>query len=299
MAKREKFSIWGGEPSTKGECYNFFQERKKLWFEGYILQGDDEKYMKEMMSKYYYTPLEQAKHLVQDVWHKNKDKIIEIKVVLGPVFGEKTFEFWIEKPTYTMSKTIGMVDGKISCTDKEGKPFLMETIDSFGKMFNFSTARCICFPGQTGLTHESAKPKSAVMEALKNAIAQPKIQWKKDQGYRPRIDPRMDAHHVDGKEFKTIFLKFVNTLKISEEEFYQKIYPEHGNYETNLLEYVNITGWQFKNNFKANTWRETWFNFHEKYREYEMVDPVAHHKLSSDEIKFKTSIRKNVEDLLK
>ena len=109
----------------------------------------------------------------------------------------------------------------------------------------------------------------------------------------------MDAHHVDGKEFKTIFLKFVNTLKISEEEFYQKIYPEHGNYETNLLEYVTITGWQFKNNMAGKTWKETWFDFHEKYREYEMVDPIAHHKLSSDEIKFKTNIRKNVEDLLK
>ena len=297
MAKREKFSIWGREPDTKKGCYEFFQERKKLWFEGYILEGDDEKYMKEMMSKYYYSPLKP--HLVQDVWHKNKDKIIEIKVVLGSVFGEKTFQFWIEKPTYTMSKTIGMVDGEISCTDKEGKPFLMETIDNPGTMFNFSTARCICFPGQTGLTHESAKPKSAVMEALKNAIAQPKIQWKKDQGYRPRIDPRMDAHHVDGKEFKTIFLKFVNTLKISEEEFYNKIYPEHGNYETNLLEYINVTGWQFKNNSDANIWRRTWFEFHEKYREYEMVDPVSHYKISSDETKFKTSIRKNVEDLLK
>jgi len=30
-----------------------------------------------------------------------------------------------------------------------------------------------------------------------------------------------------------------------------------------------------------------------------MVDPVAHYKISSDETKFKTSIRKNVEDLLK
>ena len=61
-----------------------------------------------------------------------------------------------------MAKTIGTVDGKISFTDKEGKPFLMETVDNPGTMFNFSTARCICFPGQTGLTHESAKPKSAV-----------------------------------------------------------------------------------------------------------------------------------------
>ena len=184
MAKREKFSIWGREPDTKKGCYEFFQGRKKLWFEGYILQRDDEKYMKEMMSKYYCSPLKP--HLVQ----------------------EKTFEFWTKKPTYKMAKTIGTVDGKISFTDKEGKPFLMETIDDHGTMFNFSTARCICFPGQTGLAHESAKPKSAVMEALKNAIAQPKIQWKKNQGYRPKIDPRMDAHHVDGKEFKTIFLKF-------------------------------------------------------------------------------------------
>ena len=139
MAKREKFSIWGREPDTKKGCYEFFQKRKKLWFEGYILQGDDEKYMKEMMSKYYCSPLKP--NLVQGVWHKNKDKIIEIKVVLGPVFGEKTFEFWIKKPTYKMSKTIGTVDGKISCTDKEGKPFLMETVDDPGTMFNFSTAR--------------------------------------------------------------------------------------------------------------------------------------------------------------
>ena len=174
----------------------------------------------------------------------------------------------------------------------------MEDIGS-GKMFNFSVARCICFPGQTGFEHESALPKPAVMQALKNAIASPKIEWKKSKGYRPRIDPRMDAHHVDGKEFKTIFLKFVNTLKITEEEFYSKIYPEHGNYESSLIEYVNITGWQFKHELNANRWKESWFDFHEKYREYEMVDPIAHHKLSSDEIKFKTSIRKNVADLLK
>ena len=105
-----------------------------------------------------------------------------------------------------------MVDHKVSFTNPDGTPYteLMKDIGS-GKMFNFSVARCICFPGQTGLEHESAKPKPAVMEALKNAIAQPKIEWKKSKGYRPRIDPRMDAHHVDGKEFKTIFLKFIDT----------------------------------------------------------------------------------------
>ena len=276
MAKREKFSIWGSEPQYKNACYKLYHERKQLWFEGYILEGDDEKYMKEMMDKNYYSSLKP--HMVQDVWHANRDKIYEIKTVMGPVFGEKTFEFWTEKPTFSQQNAFTIIDGK---------------------MFNFSVARCICFPGQTGFEHESALPKPAVMQALKNAIASPKIEWKKSKGYRPRIDPRMDAHHVDGKEFKTIFLKFVNTLKITEEEFYSKIYPEHGNYESSLIEYVNITGWQFKSNLNANRWKNAWFDFHEKYREYEMVDPIAHHKLSSDEIKFKTSIRKNVADLLK
>ena len=77
MAKLEKFSIWGSEPQYKNACYKLFHERKKLWFEGHVLTGDDEKYMKEMMSKYYYSPLKP--HLVQDVWHENEDKIIEIK----------------------------------------------------------------------------------------------------------------------------------------------------------------------------------------------------------------------------
>jgi len=235
--------------------------------------------------------------MVQDVWNKNKDKIIEIKVVSGPVFKEKTFEFWTEKPTFSKQRAYDVVDGKVIGIESPHYAIL-EDIGS-GKMFNFSVARCICFPGQTGFEHESALPKPAVMQALKNAIASPKIEWKKSKGYRPRIDPRMDAHHVDGKEFKTIFLKFVNTLKITEEEFYSKIYPEHGNYESSLIEYVNITGWQFKHELNANRWKESWFDFHEKYREYEMVDPIAHHKLSSDEIKFKTSIRKNVADLLK
>ena len=298
MAKLKKFSIWGSEPQYKNACYKSFQERKNLWNEGDILNKEDEKYMKEMMGKCYYSPLKP--HMVQDIWHKNKNKIIEIKVVAGPVFGEKTFEFWTKKPTFSQQNSFTMIDGKVSTTNADGSncTHLMEDIGS-GEMFNFSVARCICFPGQTGLVHESAKPKPAVMEALKNAIAQPKIEWKKNQGYRPKIDPRMDAHHVDGKEFKTIFLKFINTLKISEEEFFSKIYPEYGNYETSLIEYINITGWQFKHELNANRWKESWFDFHEKYREYEMVDPIAHHKISSDEIKFKTNIRKNVEDLLK
>ena len=291
MAKREKFSIWGREPDTKKGCYEFFQERKKLWFEGYILEGDDEKYMKEMMSKYYYSPLKPQ--LVQDVWNKNKDKIIEIKVVLGPVFGEKTFEFWTKKPTYTMSKTIGMVDGEISCTDKEGKPFLMETVDNPGTMFNFSTARCIWFPGQTGLTHESAKPKSAVMEALKNAIAQPKIQWKKNQGYRPKIDPRMDAHHVDGKEFKTIYLKFLNTIQKSEEEFISMLYPTHGDFNTAKISYIgmmnNGIGWNFKK--EDEKIKKAWVQFHNRNASYELIDPASHRSITSEETKFNTDIR--------
>lgn len=296
MAKREKFSIWGSEPQYKNACYELFHKHKTSWPIGHILKNEDEKYMKEMMSNFYYSPLKP--HMVQDVWNKNKDKIIEIKVVLGPVFGEKTFEFWTEKPTFSKQRAYKVVDGKILGIESPHYAIL-EDIGS-GKMFNFSVARCICFPGQTGLVHESALPKPAVMQALKNAIAQPKIEWKRNKGYRSGIDPKMDAHHVDGKEFKTLVLKFVgDALKILETEFYSKIYPEHGNYETAFIEYVQITGWQFKNNPKANKWRSSWFDFHEKYREYEMLNPTIHREVTSNETKFKTSIRDNLGDLLK
>jgi len=296
MAKREKFSIWGSEPQYKNACYELFHKHKTSWPIGHILKNEDEKYMKEMMSNFYYSPLKP--HMVQDVWNKNKDKIIEIKVVSGPVFKEKTFEFWTEKPTFSKQRAYEVVDGKILGIESPHYAIL-EDIGS-GKMFNFSVARCICFPGQTGLVHESALPKPAVMQALKNAIAQPKIEWKRNKGYRSGIDPKMDAHHVDGKEFKTLVLKFVgDALKILETEFYSKIYPEHGNYETAFIEYVQITGWQFKNNPKANKWRSSWFDFHEKYREYEMLDPTIHREVTSNETKFKTSIRDNLGDLLK
>jgi len=225
MAKREKFSIWGKEPDTKKGCYELFHKQKASWPIGHVLKNDDEKYMKEMMGNFYYSPLKP--NMVQDIWHKNKDKIIEIKVVSGPIFREKTFEFWTKKPTFSQQPSFRIVDetkdfkSGASSTNEDGTPYteLMEDINS-GIMFNFSVARCICFPGQTGLVHESALPKPAVMQALKNAIAQPKIEWKKSKGYRAGIDPRMDAHHVDGKEFKTIVLKFIiDALKISEEGF--------------------------------------------------------------------------------
>jgi hypothetical protein len=294
--KREKFSIWGSEPQYKKACYELFHQHKASWPIGHILKNDDEKYMKEMMGNFYYSPLKP--NMVQDIWHKNKDKIIEIKVVSGPIFREKTFEFWTEKPTFSKQRAYDVVDGKVIGIESPHYAIL-EDIGS-GKMFNFSVARCICFPGQTGLVHESAKPKSAVMEALKNAIAQPKIEWKKSKGYRSGIDPQMDAHHVDGKEFKTLVLKFIiDALKISEEDFYNKIYPEHGNFETSFIEYVQTTGWQFKNNPTANKWRNSWFDFHEKYREYEMVDPNIHREITSNETKFKTSIRDTLGDLLK
>ena len=56
----------------------------------------------------------------------------------------------------------------------------------------------------------------------------------------------MDAHHVDGKEFKTIYLKFLDTIKKKEDEFVLSIYPEHGNFESAEIEYHGMIGWEFK-----------------------------------------------------
>ena len=250
-----------------------------------------------MMDKYYYSPL---KPEVQQYWKKQRDKIIEIKVTHHEIYGASggtRLEFWTRKPTYKMSKTIGMVDGKIAFKDKDDKLFLMKSIDDPGKMYAFSVARLVCFGGD-GHKNESLKPRAAVIEALQHCISDDKINWKKDQGYRPNIDPRMDAHHVDGKEFKTIYIKYLNKIEMDEDSFVKMLYPQHGNFETNHVYYSDDgTGWKLKKTEKGKVVYETFWEFHYKNREYEMVDPIAHQKLSSDEIKFNTSIKNKIKEI--
>jgi hypothetical protein len=293
--KREKVSIWGQEPNTKDFCTKLFKEKKKSWPLNYVLNEEETNYVKDMMSEYYYSPLKP--HLVQDVWHANKDKIIEIKVTYHEIYGSgggTRLEFWIRKPTYKDASTFGLVDGKLASHDKNGKKFTTKVIDDVGYMRAFSVARCTCFGGD-GMKNESAFPRPAVMEALKNAIAEEKIYWKKSQGYRSGIDPLKHAHHVDGKEFKTIYLKFLNVINMSEEELIKRIYPEHGNFETNLIVYSEDgTGWRFKNTEReiGNAFNE----FHYHNREYKLIDPKPHAKLTAAEIKFNTSIRKQLNE---
>jgi hypothetical protein len=270
---REKFNIWGKGPMSKKDCYETYQNIKKNWSIDYVLNEEETKYMKEMMDIGYQSPIKPG--MVQDVWKKYRDSIVEISVVKGPIFKEKTIWFWTKKRTFKYINNSNF----------------FKIIDNPGEYFDFSVARCICFPGQTGYTHESDYPKAAVHRAMVNEIAAPKIKWKKDQGYKSGIDPIMHAHHVDGKEFKTIKQKFFNELKITEDEWVNKIYPTHGNFDTAKIEYITIVGWNFKLDDRSNFFKNIWFDFHERNREYELIDPSTHRKLTSDEIKFNTNIR--------
>lgn len=255
---RQKYSIWGREPDTKKGCYEFWQSLKQQWPFNYSLNEEETKHLKNMMDQYYYSPT--FSYMVQDVWKKKRDYIHRIDVVRGPVYGEKTFWFYYDTG---FEKSI----------------------------YDFSTARLICFGSE--YQHESAKPKQAVDQAMVNAVANPKIQWKKDQGYKFGIDPMMHAHHVDGKEMKTIKTKFYKELGITEEEWIKKLYPEHGNLKNCLLEYAHITGWRFKLNKDSSIALENiWFQFHEKNREYELIDPHVHQQITSQELKFNTELRK-------
>ena len=155
-------------------------------------------------------------------------------------------------------------------------------------MWDFSVARCICFGGN-GLVHESLKPKAAVRAALRNATAPDRLQWKRDQGYHASTHKRMDAHHVDGKEFKTIYLKFLDAIKKTEDEFILNVYPEHGNFDSAKIEYNGMIGWEFKKD--EENFKNAWVMFHNRNREYKLINPLEHHKLTSEEIKFNTSTK--------
>jgi len=283
MTKREKFSIWGKEPDTKKGCYKFMKEKKATWGIDYILNVEETQHMKNLMRNYYYTPLPSAQPFIQGRWKEAEDQIKTISIKYGPVFYEPRYEFYNSGNLCPFPKR-DLITGKDIKDPEEYK------------MWDFSVARCICFGGN-GLVHESLPPKAAVKDALRNAIAPDRLQWKRDQGYYASTHSRMDAHHVDGKEFKTIYLKFLDTIKKKEDEFVLSIYPEHGNFESAEIEYNGTIGWEFKENEKG--FKNAWVEFHNRNREYKLINPLEHRKITSEEIKFNTSIRKNVENLLK
>ena len=274
--KREKFSIWGREPDTKKGCKAFYQSRKETWPIGHSLNEEDKKYMLEMMDKNYYSPIKSQ--WVQDVFKSVKDKIIEINIDRHPVFtADKLIKFWVKKPV--MNKN-GLF------------------IDDLGEVYTFSVARCICFGGK-GMTNESDLPRPAVLRALRSAFADDKIEWKRAQGYKAGIDDMKHAHHVDGKEVKTILVKFFNAIKKSEDEFVNAVYPEHGNFETNHIYYEDIMGWRFKDTEKGLKFKDAFSKFHYRNREYELIDPIHHQNITSEETKFNTSIKKEIQELIK
>ena len=283
MAKREKFSIFGREPDTKKGCYEFIQKKKKQWGVDYFLNEEEIKQMKDLMSKYYYTPLEQAAPFVQGRWQETKNKIKFISIQYGPIFFEPRFEFYNVHPNdvHNFLRRVDKITGKEEQGPKQQR-----------QMWDFSVARCICFGGN-GMVHESLPPKRAVIEALRNSIAGDKLQWKRDQGYSASNNERKDAHHIDGKEFKTIYLKFLNTIQKSEEEFISMLYPIHGNFDTAKISYIgmmnNGIGWNFKE--EDDKIKKAWVQFHNRNASYELIDPASHRSITSEETKFNTDIR--------
>ena len=197
--KREKFSIWGREPDTKKGCYEFMKKKKATWGIHYILNVEETQHMKNLMRNYYYTPLAAAQSFVQGRWKEVEDQIKLITIKYGPVFYEPRYEFY-------------NTDTDPSCPFPKRDSITGKEIEEERIMWDFSVARCICFGGN-GLVHESLKPKAAVRDALRNAIAPDRLKWKRDQGYSASTSGKMDAHHVDGKEFKTIYLKFLEAMK--------------------------------------------------------------------------------------
>ena len=57
--KREKYTIFGREPDTKKGCYEFYKQKKKSWPLHYVLSQEETNHVKDMMDKYYYSPLKQ------------------------------------------------------------------------------------------------------------------------------------------------------------------------------------------------------------------------------------------------
>jgi len=252
-------SIWGKAPMSKTQCKTFFKDLKSKWPLNYELNEKEKPKLMSMMKRYYVSPLYPQ---LNEKFLKIKDKITHIKYGEG-YYREPTFFFY--------------ESGKIV-------------------PHNWSVNRLLCFG--SGKTHESCNRRAAVLEAFQKAIFSDKVEWKKAQGYIPGFSPMMHAHHVDGKEFKTIFAKFLVTIKCSEKELIDKLYPEHMNFKSCHLTYHDGMGWHFSTQLGLNIEKQ-WIKFHRRNAEYKNLDPETHKEKTSTEIKFNTSVKHEVQDILK
>ena len=253
------YSIWGKARMSKTQCKTFFKDLKSKWRLGHQLTEEEKTKLILMMKRYYVSPLyPQLNEKFLKIMHKIT------RIIYGEgIYREPTFFFYIEGEMYPR---------------------------------NFSVNRLLCFG--SGLTHESCNKRAAVLEAFQNSIFSDKVEWKKEQGYIPGFSPMVHAHHVDGKEFLTLFGKFLVTIKHTEEDLINKLYPEHMNFKTCHMTYRDGIGWCFSTELGLNTEKQ-WIKFHRRNAEYESLDPKTHQELTAEEIKFNTAIKHTVQDILK
>ena len=254
----KEYSIWGKRAMSKTMCKSFFKDVKSQWPLNYELNEQEKSKLLLMMKRYYVSPINPE---INKKFLKVKDKITRIVYGEG-IYREPTFLFYVE-----------------------------------GEMFprNFSVNRLLCF--SSGKVHESCNRRAAVLEAFQNAIFPDKVEWKKEQGYNPGISPMMHAHHVEGKEFKKIFVNFLAETKYNEEDFINKIYPEHMNFKTCHMTYHDGTGWHLSSDLGLII-KEQWIRFHRRNAQYEKIEPTIHRVKTSEEIKFNTTIKHTVQDIL-
>tara|TARA_R100001244_G_C5134022_1_gene126463 strand:+ start:70 stop:843 length:774 start_codon:yes stop_codon:yes gene_type:complete len=253
------YSIWGKALMSKSQCETFFKDLKSKWPLNYELNEQERSKLINMMTRFYVSPFYPP---LNEKFLKIKDKIIRIVYGEG-LYREPTFFFYEE-------------GNKVP--------------------HNFSVERLLCFG--SGKKHESCTRRAALLEAFEKAIFSDKVEWKKEQGYVPGFSPMMHAHHVEGKEFKKIFVNFLAETKYNEEDLINKIYPEHMNFETCHMTYYDGTGWRFSTELGLGVEKQ-WVKFHRKNAEYEKIEPTKHRKKTTEEIKFNTSIKHKVWDILK
>jgi len=88
------------------------------------------------------------------------------------------------------------------------------------------------------------------------------------------------------------------TIKHTEEDLVNKLYPEHMNFKTCHMAYRDGMGWCFFTEFGLNIEKQ-WVKFHRRNAEYKNLDPETHREVTAEEIKFNTAIKHTVQDILK
>ena len=202
-----------------------------------------------------------------DFWRKFRPYIQSVRYTQGHKYKEKTFYFQLDRAFENK-------DSELLLTPKILNPGVLGS--------------CLCFVSPN--VHDAAKNNTYVAKMFRSAVEDQVLNFRIQNNGQSGIH---EVHHAD-TTFKNIVLSFMsNVMKISDRDKFET--------DMRLLgKYIASEGQIFDPNIPlAVRTRDAFAEYHKKYAKLILTLKKPHREETSQEIKFNTSLRHKIKELIK